>query len=55
MGVHHPGQPLEAGFRYASDNNSSWLTVEDLREMVAEVEAAAQPSRLRTAFTPCPR
>ena len=29
------GSPLPPGFRYASDSNPQWLTVEELREMVA--------------------
>jgi UDP-N-acetylglucosamine 4,6-dehydratase len=33
-GSHHPeGRPLPAGFRYASDGNDRWLTVEELREL----------------------
>jgi UDP-N-acetylglucosamine 4,6-dehydratase len=29
------GQPLPEGYRYASDSNSDWMTVEDIRELVA--------------------
>ena len=28
------GKPLPDGFRYGSDNNSKWLTADELREMV---------------------
>lgn len=28
------GTPCYSGFRYSSDNNSQWLSVEDLREMI---------------------
>ncbi len=31
------GNPLPDGFRYTSDNNSQWLSVEDLREFVREL------------------
>jgi len=31
----HGGEPLAEGFSYSSDTNSDWLTVEDLREIVA--------------------
>jgi UDP-N-acetylglucosamine 4,6-dehydratase/5-epimerase len=33
-------QPLEPGFRYSSDKNENWLTVDQLREMAAGVAAA---------------
>jgi UDP-N-acetylglucosamine 4,6-dehydratase len=29
------GQPLPEGYRYASDSNSDWMTVEDIRQLVA--------------------
>jgi UDP-N-acetylglucosamine 4,6-dehydratase len=32
------GQPLPDGFLYASNNNPQWLTVEQIREMVAPFE-----------------
>lgn len=35
------GAPLPAGFRYASDTNAEWLTVDDLKAMVADVHVAA--------------
>jgi UDP-N-acetylglucosamine 4,6-dehydratase len=31
------GRPLPEGFRYGSDNNSQWLTVEALRRLVGEL------------------
>jgi UDP-N-acetylglucosamine 4,6-dehydratase len=38
------GHPLAEGFRYSSDTNPQWLTVEQIQEMVKpyEVEAAGQ-------------
>jgi UDP-N-acetylglucosamine 4,6-dehydratase len=37
------GKPCPDGFRYSSDTNEAWLTVEELREMIglAEVESRA--------------
>ncbi|HEX6305168.1 MAG TPA: UDP-N-acetylglucosamine 4,6-dehydratase (inverting), partial [Anaerolineales bacterium] len=32
------GQPLPGGFRFASDSNPDWLTVEQIREYVAPIE-----------------
>ena len=37
---HGPRGTLADGFRYASDTNDQWLTVEELREMAAGVTAA---------------
>ena len=37
----HDGVRLAAGFRYTSDTNDAWLTVDDLREMAAGVKAVA--------------
>jgi UDP-N-acetylglucosamine 4,6-dehydratase len=34
------GEPLPAGFRYSSDNNDHWLSVDELREMCADVSPA---------------
>jgi UDP-N-acetylglucosamine 4,6-dehydratase len=34
------GQPLEDGFRYASNTNPQWLTVEQIRGMVSPIETA---------------
>ncbi len=33
------GKPLPDGFRYASNTNEAWLTVEELRQMIAPIEA----------------
>ncbi len=33
------GSPLADGFRYASNTNSEWLTVEQIREIIAPIEA----------------
>ncbi|WP_322807812.1 UDP-N-acetylglucosamine 4,6-dehydratase (inverting) [Thermanaerothrix sp.] len=33
------GRPLPDGFRYASNTNDAWLTVEELRQMIAPIEA----------------
>jgi UDP-N-acetylglucosamine 4,6-dehydratase len=35
------GRSLPEGFRYASDNNPSWLTIEEIREMVRPFEGEA--------------
>jgi len=37
----HEGTALPAGFRYSSDNNTVWLTVDELREITADIEPAA--------------
>ncbi len=34
------GRPLPEGFRYASNTNTRWLTVEELRELVRPIENA---------------
>jgi UDP-N-acetylglucosamine 4,6-dehydratase len=33
--LEYPGTPLPDGFRYASDTNPEWLTVDQIRQMVA--------------------
>ncbi len=33
------GKPLPDGFRFASDNNSEWLTIDQIKEIVAMIEA----------------
>lgn len=33
------GQPLPDGFRYSSDSNEEWLTLDQIREIVAPIEA----------------
>jgi len=33
------GKRLPEGFRYSSDNNSEWLTIDQLRQLVNEVPA----------------
>jgi len=37
------GKPVEAGFVYASDNNSEWLTEAQLREMIQDYTKVAEP------------
>jgi len=37
--LRYEGHPLPDGFRYASDTNPVWLTVEEIREIVAPIEA----------------
>jgi UDP-N-acetylglucosamine 4,6-dehydratase/5-epimerase len=34
------GKPLQDGFRYASNTNQQWLTVEQIQHMIAPIEAA---------------
>jgi len=36
--AHRAGRPCPDGFRYGSDNNSEWLTVDGLRTMLKDVE-----------------
>lgn len=33
------GKPLPDGYRFASDNNTEWLTIDQLREIVSQVRA----------------
>lgn len=33
------GKPLPEGYRYASDSNSEWLTLDQIKEIVAPIEA----------------
>jgi UDP-N-acetylglucosamine 4,6-dehydratase len=33
------GKPCPDGFRYASDTNTEWLSIDDLRQMVAELDS----------------
>ena len=33
------GKPLPDGYHYASDNNTQWLTMEEIRKIVAPIEA----------------
>jgi UDP-N-acetylglucosamine 4,6-dehydratase len=40
------GKPLADGFRYASNTNEQWLTIEQIQEMVAPIEAAYVQGRL---------
>ena len=37
------GKPLPEGFRYASDNNTQWLTIDQLRELIGEPSGSAAP------------
>jgi UDP-N-acetylglucosamine 4,6-dehydratase/5-epimerase len=36
------GQPVPEGFRYTSDTNSDWLTVDQLRKLVGEIHVTGQ-------------
>ena len=40
------GKPLPDGFRYASNTNSQWLTVEQIRSMIAPIEEAYLAGKL---------
>jgi UDP-N-acetylglucosamine 4,6-dehydratase/5-epimerase len=40
------GQPLPDGFRYASNTNTQWLDAEQIRGIIAPIEAAYQQGRL---------
>ncbi len=39
------GKPLPEGFRYASNTNSEWLTVEQIQEMVRPIEEAYEQKK----------
>ncbi len=43
---HDKGNPLPDGFRYASNNNSQWLTIEQIREMIRPIEEAHRKGTL---------
>lgn len=38
------GEPLQDGYHYASDNNTEWLTLEDIQKMVASIEGTLEES-----------
>jgi UDP-N-acetylglucosamine 4,6-dehydratase len=40
------GKPLEDGFRYASNNNAQWLSLEQIRGMIQPIEAAYETGKL---------
>lgn len=40
------GTPLPDGFRYASDNNPHWLTIEEIRALIAPLEAQHRAGKL---------
>lgn len=40
------GKPLQDGFRYASNTNQQWLSVEQIQGMVAPIEAAYETGKL---------
>lgn len=40
------GKSLENGFRYASNINTQWLSIEQIKQMVAPIEAAYQLGKL---------
>ncbi|GAB6100047.1 UDP-N-acetylglucosamine 4,6-dehydratase (inverting) [Halanaerocella petrolearia] len=37
-GNHRGGQPLEDGFKYSSDNNNQWLTIEEMRNKINKLD-----------------
>ncbi len=39
------GKPLPAGFRYVSDTNPDWMTIEEIRKMVAPFEEAFEQGK----------
>ncbi len=45
-GWRQQGKSLPEGFRYASDNNDVWLSVEEIRAMIAPFEGPAHSERL---------
>jgi UDP-N-acetylglucosamine 4,6-dehydratase/5-epimerase len=40
------GRPLPDGFRFASNTNAKWLTIEQIKEMVAPIELAYEQGNL---------
>jgi len=38
------GKPLQDGYHYASDNNTEWLTLDDIQKMVASIEDSLEES-----------
>ncbi len=40
------GQPLPDGFRFASDSNSDWLSIDQIKEIVSQIEAEKIESQL---------
>ncbi|HCE18349.1 MAG TPA: UDP-N-acetylglucosamine 4,6-dehydratase (inverting) [Anaerolinea thermolimosa] len=40
------GKPLPDGYRYASNNNPQWLTIEQIREMIRPIEAEHEKGTL---------
>jgi UDP-N-acetylglucosamine 4,6-dehydratase len=36
------GKPLPDNYHYASDNNTEWLTLEEIQEIVAPIEASLE-------------
>jgi UDP-N-acetylglucosamine 4,6-dehydratase len=41
--LQYEGEPLPEGFHYASDNNPEWLSIEQIRQMVAPFESNSYP------------
>lgn len=40
------GQPLPEGFRYASDNNSDWLSIEQIDEIIGQIKSEELESQI---------
>lgn len=40
------GKPVPDGFRYASNTNEKWLSIEDIRKIIAPIEAAYEQGTL---------
>ena len=40
------GKSLPDGFRYSSSNNPQWLTIEQIKNMIAPIEAAYELGKL---------
>jgi UDP-N-acetylglucosamine 4,6-dehydratase len=47
--VKYEGRPLPDGFRYGSDTNPEWLSLEQIQEIIAPFEAAEGRAALHTA------
>lgn len=40
------GKPVEDGYRYASNNNTEWMTLDEINAMIAPIEAAYNAGKL---------
>ncbi len=48
-GLQYEGRPVPEGFHYSSDNNPEWLTVDQIKEMIAPFEVDAYSEMMEEA------